>query len=66
MNAHDLLGKLAQLKRDYEQDCAALRLGLYGKPWLLNPRLAERGDKFDEATIAVLSQQSDNDTEAAG
>lgn len=55
MNAQEALDELAELKRQYQLDCAALRLGLYGKPWLLNPRLSERGEQYDEDCRRVLA-----------
>lgn len=56
MNASQTMDKLAQLKREYDTDCATLRLSLYGKPWLLNPRLQERGEQYDADVRAVLVQ----------
>lgn len=56
MNADQTVNKLAELRCEYEQDCATLHLALYGKPWLLNPRLQERGDKYDADVRAVLAQ----------
>lgn len=56
MNANQAMSELAELRREYEQDCSTLRLSLYGNPWLLNPRLEERGEQYDADVRQVLTQ----------
>jgi len=61
VTAAEILAQLEQLKQNYEQDCANLRLSLYGNPRFLAPQLADRSTQYNAERTRILAQRGSDE-----